>query len=120
MTPQITILLDSTNRPHAEAPGKNGARRKVDLPLDFAQNNPEIMSELLSQADEARAKIALDLRTTQIANIKYVAKKHGDRLVHRIWHDGELKFGHSLARKPEPIPNSHTPKPRGRIIDIGE
>jgi hypothetical protein len=95
--PQISIFLDSAGNFRAEAPGLNGARRKVDLPLDFASANPEITSELYAQRDQARERDAARLRQLQLENVKYVSENHHN-LVQKIWHNGELVFSRSLKR----------------------
>lgn len=116
--PQITIFLDTSGTPRAEAPGTNGSRQKIDLPLDFASANPEIMAALLEQLDRARRAAADALRATQLQNIKYVDQKHPG-LTAKVWHDGELKFrrakGYNTAVEAKA---KKTKEPQGRLIDI--
>jgi hypothetical protein len=54
MPAQIMIFLDIAGNLHAEGPGKNGGRDKIDLPVDFLTRNPEIAFELQSQRERER------------------------------------------------------------------
>lgn len=92
VNPQITIFLDLAGNLHCEAAGTNGARRKVDLPLDFAKNNPELMAELADQLSAIKNREVAALRDKQTRNISTSISRHGSGLVRQVWHDPELIF----------------------------
>lgn len=100
MIPQLTIFLTPEGTVRAEAPG--APRRPIDLPLDFAQRNPELVAELTAQQAVARQRAAAALRHQQAINVQYVAERHGTDLARRIWRDGELAFSQALKRKFKP------------------
>jgi hypothetical protein len=99
MPAQLVLFLDTVGVLHCEAPGANGSRRKVDLPFDFAQVNPEIMTELNGQLEAERDRKRAALREIQNQNINYVAVEHGKHLAKKIWKNGELAFSRAIARK---------------------
>lgn len=103
MIPQLTIFLTPEGQVRAEVPG--APRRPLQLPLDFAQRNPELMAELLAQRETQRLRDRARLREAQGQNVQYVAEKHGVAMARRIWRDGELAFSQALKRKlrPEPV-----------------
>lgn len=99
-TPQITIFLDASGTVHAEAPGgSNGSRKKIDLPFDFAIQNPELMAELQLQDAENRRRERARLMELQGQNVQYVSNKFGPILARQVWHNGKLAFSASLKRK---------------------
>lgn len=98
-TPQVTVFLDTSGRLHIEAPGKNGARQKIDIPLGFETANPELMFELQSQADEIQRKAAEDLKTLQRANFVYVYETHGLSLARKVIGNPEATFNNAWRRK---------------------
>jgi hypothetical protein len=52
--PQITLFLDASGTVHAEAPGLNGTRRKVDFyEIDLPH---ELYADLLDQRDKERER----------------------------------------------------------------
>lgn len=53
-TSQVILFMDVRGGFHAEGPGKNGQRAKIDLPPDFGQRNPELLIELTHQRDHDR------------------------------------------------------------------
>lgn len=90
MNPQVIVFL-SEGKICCEAPGKNGARRKIDLPSDFAARNPELMIELNLIADEQRQETQRELQALQSRNISYVESNH-PFLASKVWKNGELIF----------------------------
>jgi hypothetical protein len=84
-TAQIIICLDSTGNLLAETTSANGQRKRVDLPFDFKQKNPEIMTALLERQDEIRRAELAALRGTQTTNISYVDRVHGGDLSRKVW-----------------------------------
>jgi|SRR5215469_1959742 len=53
--PQLILFLDTSGIPHAEFPGRNGARpEKLDLGPDWPMRNPELMQALQNRAVEQR------------------------------------------------------------------
>jgi len=52
---QLILFLDIVGNIHAEAPGPNGTRRKIDLPHDFLDRNPKLAAELMMQRDHYHA-----------------------------------------------------------------
>lgn len=98
MPAQIVIFLDSVGNFHAEMPGRNGARRKIDLPLDFAQRNPELVAELVAEHEVERQRKLADLRAMQNENIQYIADNHGVGMARKVYHNGQLVFSRAVAR----------------------
>ena len=95
--PQVTIFLQN-GRFYAEAPGKNGARRKTELDASFASRNPEIADDLRDQDEANRLAQRAELRATQNNNIKYVSEAHGIPTAKRVWPEADLIFNRSLQR----------------------
>jgi len=97
-TVQLTIFLDTSGNLHAEAPGSNGSRKKIDLFGNEEDWKAIILAELQSQHAELRAKQRAELQTKQLENIKYVVERHNERLAKRVW-PSELVFNRSLQRQ---------------------
>lgn len=53
-SPQLIVFLDLLDNIHAEAAGQNGQRRKIDLPPDFRDRNPELFTALCEARDLSR------------------------------------------------------------------
>jgi len=106
MPAQLSIFLDTEGNPRAEAPGLNGSRVKIDLPMDFAQRNPEIMAALLEQLDVERARETARLQALRKSNIQYVDQRHRN-LAPRIW--GKAEFELALTRKTSASATRETP-----------
>lgn len=107
--PQVTIYLDLSGKLRAEAPGSNGTRRKIDLPIDFSTTDSVValesrikplvyyvIEELQSQANAIKAQRRADTLTLQRNNIDYVSTNHCN-LAEKIW-DSHLIFKRSLRR----------------------
>lgn len=77
MNAQLIIYLDKSGNFHAELPGQNGARVKVDLGENFRERNPEIAVALVEkQAELARQQERIQ---EEIA-AKHNAKSQGEKL----------------------------------------
>lgn len=95
---QLIIRWDGATL-QVEAPGRNGARQKVegvylsDLPLEIQHN-------LISQVEDARDRNAAELQTTQRNNIAYVASAPGMGIgfARQIWKDADIQSRTMRAR----------------------
>lgn len=131
---QLTIFLDDAGTIHAEAPGTNGSRKKIDLYGSGDDWKSIILAELHLQLTELRAKARADLQTQQLENIKYVVENHNEKLAKRVW-PSELVFNRSLQRQlqdtnlasrtgltvPEhrdPVPRTKKPTPTTTCLKI--
>lgn len=72
-SPQLTLFLDTAGIIHAEAPGTNGMRRKLDIDQDAIPY--WIRAELLTQAQEQR-KIAEREHEKTIEHQRKIAKQN--------------------------------------------
>lgn len=98
MIAQISIYLSPTGELRAEAPGRNGSRQRIDLPFDFAQRNPELITELQLQRDEERARAQAKLREVQGRNFQYVAERHSIDFASQVWNGSANAFAQALKR----------------------
>lgn len=53
---QLVLYMDFTGALRAEAPGPNGARRKIDLAPNFAKKNPDLITLLREDLEQQRAQ----------------------------------------------------------------
>lgn len=88
------ILTWDGHRLLCEAPGRNGARAKVEV--SFAELPPNAQASLCDQIDAIRAAQTEALRQQQLNNMQYVAQTHGKQLGERVY--GKLAFSHALNR----------------------
>ena len=87
--PQISIFLDANGALRAEAPGTNGSRRKIDLPLGFADQNPELVADLRDQEARLRANARREAedRKTRIAGRIAQTPNQGPKFANKIIND---------------------------------
>lgn len=88
--PQVMIYLVE-GRLCCEAPGRNGSRRKIDLPQDLTLLGSVLKIELEAIAAEQRQEAQRELQALQTRNISYVTEVHPN-LASKVWKNGELIF----------------------------